>query len=293
MSDQITTAFVKQYHGTIEFLLQQKGARLIPYVRNESQNSEEQFWEQIGPTEALEITTRHGDSPQVNTPHDRRRVTLKFFDWGDFIDQIDKVRMLIDPANPYSQNAAYALGRKQDDIIIAALFGTAFTGKEGGTAVTFPAGQQIAATFGGADSGLTITKLIEAQRLLRAAEVDLDMEQACIAVGAKQLANLLGTTQVTSADYNSVKALVQGQLDTFMGFKFKHTERLLVDGSAKRRVPVWVKSGLLAAKNPEISTNIVQRWDKRGSWYVYAKMGMGAVRMQEEKVVEIKCSETV
>jgi hypothetical protein len=293
MSDQITTAFVKQYHGTVEYLLQQKGARLVNCVRNESQNSEEQFWEQIGPTEALEITTRHGDSPQVNTPHDRRRVTLRFFDWGDFIDTIDKVRMLIDPANPYSQNAAYALGRKQDDIIIDAMFGTAFTGKEGATSVSFDSGQQIAANFGGADSGLTITKLIEAQRLLRAAENDLSGEEFYIAVGAKQLANLLSTTQVTSADFNSVKALVQGELNTFMGFMFKHTERLLVDGSSKRRVPVWARSGVLAAKNPEISTNIVQRWDKRGSWYVYAKMGMGATRMQENKIVEIKCSETV
>ena len=293
MSDQITTAFVKQYHGVVEFLLQQKGARLMETTRQESQNSEEQFWEQIGPTDAIEITTRHGDSPQVNTPHDRRRVTLKFFDWGDFIDQIDKVRMLIDPANPYAQNASYALGRKQDDIIIAALFGTASTGKDGGTPIVFPAAQQVAANFGGADSGLTVTKLIEAQRLLRVAEVDFDMEKPYIAVGAKQMANLLGTTQVTSADFNSVKALVQGDVNSFMGMTFKHTERLLVDGSAKRRIPVWVKSGLLTAKNPEISTNIVQRWDKRGSWYVYAKMGMGAVRMQEGKVVEIKCSETV
>ena len=293
MSFQITTAFVKQYHGIVEMLVQQKGSRLREYVRQESQHSEEQFWEQIGPTEAEEIVTRHGDSPLISTPHDRRRVTLQFFDWGDMIDSIDRVQMLIDPANPYAQNAAYALGRKIDDIVLAALFGTAFTGKNGTTSTTFPAGQQVAVNFGGANSGLTITKLIEARRLLLAGNVDLDMEETCIAVTAKQLANLLNTTQVTNADYNTVKALVKGEVDTFMGFKFKHTERVLTDGSGFRRVPVWCKSGLLLAVNPDITTRVVERTDKRFSTYVYAKMGAGAVRMQEPKVVEIKCDETV
>jgi capsid protein len=293
MSFQITTAFVKQYHGIVEMLVQQKGSRLRECVRQEAQNSEEQFWEQIGPTDAQEIVTRHGDSPLVSTPHDRRRVTLQFFDWGDMIDSIDRVQMLIDPANPYAQNAAYALGRKLDDIIIASQFGTAFTGKAGTTSTTFPAGQQVAVNFGGANSGLTVAKLIEARRLLLAANVDVDMEQLYIAVTAKQLANLLSTTQVTNADYNTVKALVKGEVDSFMGFTFKYTERLLTDGSGYRRVPVWAKSGILLAVNPDITTRVVERSDKRFSTYVYAKMGAGAVRMQESKVIEIKCDETV
>lgn len=298
MSFEVTTAFVKQYHSVVEMLVQQKGSRLRSCVRNEGQNSEEQFWDQIGPTEVQEITNRHGDSPLVSTHHDRRAVSLRFFDWGDLIDNIDKVQMLIDPANPYTQNAVAAMGRKMDDIILSAMFADARTGKTGSTLVPFPAAQQIAAAFGGAASGLTITKLIEARRLMLAANVDGDVsqdlgEEAYIGVTAKQIANLLATTQVTNSDYNTIKALVAGQVNSYMGFSFKHTERVLLDGSNNRRVPAWVASGLLFAVNPNISATVVQRWDKRGSWYPYVKAGFGGVRMQEPKIVEIKCDETV
>ncbi len=288
MSEQITTAFVKQFHGIVEMLVQQKGSVLRECVREESQNSEEQFWEQIGPTEAQEITNRHGDSPYVQSQHDRRRVTLRFFDWGDFIDKIDRVRMLIDPTNPYAQNAAYALGRKIDDIILDALYGVAFTGKDGSQQVTFPSGQVVALDFGGTNVGLTVPKLIEAKRIMQAGLVDLRNEELYAAISSSQKANLLNTTQVTSSDYAPVKALATGEVDNFLGITFRDTERVPKSGS-NWRVPVWAKSGLLLAVNPQINTEVVRRWDKRGSWYVYASMGAGAVRMQEPKVVEVLC----
>jgi len=288
MSQQIPTAMVKQYHDSVEMLVQQEGSRLRSTVRQETQNSEEQFWEQIGPTAALTINNRHGDSPQVDTPHDRRRVTQEFFDWGDFVDKIDKVRIMIDPTGPYTKNAAYALGRRCDEIILAAMFGTAFTGKDGSTSVTFPAGNIVALNFGGTNVGLTVAKLVEARRLMRRGNVDLRMEELHIAVSATQEADLLNTTEVTSVDYNSVKALVRGDVDTFLGTTFEHTE-LVTLVSTTRKVPLYCKSGLLFAQNPDITTEVVRRWDKRGSWYVYAMMGGGAVRMQEPKIIEIDC----
>lgn len=290
MSDQITTAFIKQFHGNVEMLVQQEGSVLRECVRQESQHSEEQFWEQIGPTEVQEITTRHGDSPYVASQHDRRRVTLRFFDWGDFIDTIDKVRMLIDPTNAYTQNAAYALGRKIDQIILEGLFGTAYTGKDGSNAVPFPASQVVAVNFGGSNVGLTVPKLIEAKRIMGKGKVNLKREELYAAITADQLANLLNTTQVTSSDYNSVKALVAGEVDRFLNITFKETEEVLKNSSGQYRVPVWAKSGLLLAINPDITTEVVRRWDKRGSWYVYARMGAGSVRMQEPKVVEVVCA---
>jgi hypothetical protein len=290
MSQQIPTAMVKQYHDSVEMLVQQEGSRLRGTVRNESQSSEEQFWEQIGPTAALTIANRHGDSPQVDTPHDRRRVTQEFFDWGDFVDKIDKVRILIDPTGAYSKNAAYALGRRCDEIILAAMFGSAGTGKDGTTVVNFPAGNIVALNFGGSNVGLTVAKLVEGRRLMKRANVDLRMEELHIAVASSQEADLLNTTEVTSADYNSVKALVRGDVDSFLGITFEPTELVpLLPASTNRAVPLYCKSGLLFAQNPDITTNIVQRWDKRGSIYVYAMMGAGAVRMQEPKIIQINC----
>lgn len=296
MSQQIPTAYVKQYHGDVEMLVQQEGSVLTECVRNESQNSEMQFWEQVGPTKAVRITNRHGDSPQVDSAHDRRAATLEFFDWGDFIDRVDKVQILIDPQNPYAKNAAYALGRERDLIILEALYGTAKTGKDGAGSTIFTAGNTVALNFGGSNVGLTVAKLIEMRRILRSGNVQTGSEELYIAVTAKQEADLLNTTEVTSADYNSVKALVRGEINTFLGLKFVHTELLLdADHAANFQtggnpfIPVWCKSGILQATNPEIETEVVRRWDKRGSVYVYAMMGSGAVRMQETKVARAIC----
>lgn len=305
MSFQVDTAFVKQFNTTVSMLLQQKGSRLRSAVTEETMLGEEQFFEQVGPVAAQEVTTRHGDSPLISTPHDRRRVTLRFFDWGDLIDNFDKVRMLIDPTSPYTQNAVNALGRAIDDVLMGAglsgegtitqdttmgsrgvFYGTAFSGKAAATSNAFPAGQKIAVNFGGTNVGLTVPKLIESKRLLAAGNLDLDAEELYAAISSRGLADLLNTTQVTSSDFNGVRALVGGDVDSFLGYTFKRTERLPQDGTSWG-YPVWAKSGIKLGVAKEIQTEVARRADKRFSWYVYACMGIGGVRMEEAKVVQI------
>lgn len=295
MSTQITTAMISQYKANVGFALQQKGSRLRPCVRNEVQAAEYDFYDEIGSVDAAEVLTRHADTPLMNTPHTRRRVSLRDFDWADLVDKPDKVRTLIDPASPYAQAAVWAMGRKMDDIILEAAFGSAWTGKTGATEVPFPASQDIDLNYvesgAPADSGLTIAKLRKAKEMLDAAEVDPD-EERFIAPTAKQVTDLLRTTEVTSSDYNTVKALVEGKIDTFMGFKFIRTQRVLTEATAThRRVPCWVKSGILLAVSYDINVDIGPRRDKRNSIQVYVCMGLGATRMTEEKIVEIKCHE--
>jgi hypothetical protein len=294
MSFQIDTAFVKQYHDVIERMLNQRGSKLGGTVRNVSQESEEQFWEQIDNIEATEVLDRHGDSPLMETPHFRRRCTLRTWEVGELIDKFDKVKMLIDPQSTYIQNFVDALGRKKDDTIITAVLGDSYTGKAGTTALSFSAdgGTTIAANFGGAAANLTINKLIEAQRVLRANHFDFDTEPVSCVLGSSQLASLLKTTQVQSADYNTVRALVKGEIDTFMGFKFVHSERLKKTGN-DRSVLVYPKSAVILATGMEVQTEVARRADKRFSLYAYAAAMYGGVRMQGKKVVEILCDETV
>lgn len=294
MSTQITTAFVQQYRANVEHLLQQKGSRLRPYVRVETQNAEFDFYDRIGATSAQEVTGRHQDTPLVNVPHDRRRVSLRDFDWAELIDRPDRIRLLIDPTSPYSQNASFALGRKMDEIILEAAFNSVSTGKTGSSTVTFPAAQQIAVNFvesgAAANSGLTIGKLRKAKQMLDASETD-PSDPRYIIVTAKQITDLLQTTEVTSADFNSVKALVQGDVNTFMGFEFVRTELVNTDANSYRRVPCFTKSGMLLAVGQDINVDIGPRRDKRNSTQVYCSASFGAVRMNEEKVIEIKCAE--
>lgn len=289
MSFEVTTAFVQQYTTNVSLLLQQRGSKLREAVSVGSYvGKAAKAVEQIGAVTAQKRTTRHSDTPLISTPHDARWVFPEDYEWADLIDDQDKLRMLIDPTSPYAINGAYALGRSMDGLIIEAALGTSKTGENGTTNTSFDtANQQIAV---GA-TGMTVAKLREAKKILLENDVDVDMDPLYIAVTAKQLDDLLGTTEVTSSDYNTVKALVQGSVDSFMGFKFIHTELLGVDGSNNRRVIAWAMSGLHLGLWNDINSRISERDDKSYSTQVYVKGTFGATRTEEGKVVEILCAE--
>ena len=209
------------------------------------------------------------------------------YDWADLIDNEDKVRMLISPSSEYAQAGAWAMGRAMDDAIIDAASGNAFGGVAGGSTVALPSGQKIAH----GSAGLSVTKLIEAKEILDANSVDPEEPRYCV-VTSKQLSDLLAITQITSADFNSVKALVQGEIDTFMGFKFIRTERLDTNSSSNRLVLAFAQSGIGLAVGQDINTRISERADKNYATQVFLSMTIGATRIEDEKVVEIECTES-
>lgn len=283
----INTAAVKQFGSNIEMLVQQMGSRLRNAVRIESGIvGEEAYFDQLAETAAVQKVARNSDTPLVKSDHRRRRVTMYDYEWADLIDKEDQLKMLIDPTSYYVRNAAAALGRAIDDLIISEFDGTAYTGKAGGTSTSFTSGNIIAV---GA-SGMTIAKLLEAKEILDSADVD-PMEERYVALTAGQVTDLLNTTEVKSADYNTVRALASGQVDTFLGFKFILCNRLALDSSSDRKCLAWAKSGMLLAVAREISSKIDVRPDKSYATQVYASMGIGATRMQEDKCVIITCDE--
>ena len=291
MSFEVTTAFVQQYSTNVGLLLQQRGSKLRDAVTMGSYTGKAaKAVEQIGAVSAQARTSRHADTPLISTPHDARWVFPVDYEWADMIDDQDKLRMLIDPTSPYAVNGAYALGRAMDSDIISAALGTAKTGENGTTSTSFDSSNQQVGV-GSTPAGLTVAKLRETKKILLSNEVDVDMDPLYIAVTAKQLDDLLGTTEVTSSDYNTVKALVQGNVDTFMGFKFIHTELLGVDSSSYRRVIAWAKSGLHLGMWNDVNAKISERSDKSYATQVYVKGTFGATRTEEGKVVEILCSE--
>lgn len=305
MSFTITDAFVQQFAGNIRVLAQQDKSRLRKTVFEDAITGEAAYLEQVAPTAARKVQARHADSPIMNTQHLRRRIAPYDYDWGDLIDKLDKVRLLVDPASTYANQAAAALERGVDDEIIGAFFGTAYSGHTGSTALTWPngnsessptapAGTQVAVndwTYGNGSGnvGLTISKLISASVALDAAEGD-ENEDRFIVVAAKQKGNLLATTEVTSADYNTVRALYDGKIDTFMGFKFIHSERLLLNGSGFARVPAYRRTAMGLGVAKDIGAMVTQRGDKRFAWYAYADMAVGASRLEEAKLVELVCA---
>ncbi len=292
MSFQVTTHFVQQYSTNIQLLLQQKGSKLRDAVTvNSYVGKAAKAVEQVGAVEPVKNQSRHSDTPLISTPADARWVYPNDYDWADLIDDQDKLRMLIDPTSSYVQNGVYALGRAQDKEIISAIFGSSNTGENGSNAVAFPSAQQVAVGTGSsAATGLNIAKLREAKKKLMAANVDIDNDPLYVAITAAEHDALLNEAQVISLDYNAKPVLVDGKVTSFMGFQFIHTELLETDASGYRRIPVWAKSGMHLGMWNDIKTSIDRRPDKRNAYQVYVTGTYGATRLEEKKVVEIKCA---
>ena len=290
MSNQITTAFVQQYSSNVQMLSQQMGSLLRQAVDVESVVGKNAFFDQVGKTTAVLRTSRHADTPQIDTPHSRRRVSLADYEWADLIDNADKVRLLIDPTSSYAKAAAAAMGRAMDDVIIAALGGTAYTGETGSTSVSLPSGQKPYSAS--QTDGLTVAKLLEAKKILDLADVDPSLPRFFVC-GPTQISNLLNTTEVKSSDFNTVKALAQGQLDSFLGFKFIVSNRLKFDATNTddRLAYAFTSDAIKLAIGQDVVARIDERADKSYSTQVYYSMSIGATRMEEEKVVEIACDE--
>jgi hypothetical protein len=284
MSSQITTAFVEQYSANIQMLSQQMGSLLRDAVRNESVVGKDAYFDQIGKVTAVLKTSRHSDTPQIDTPHSRRRVSLADYEFADLIDQQDKVRLLIDPTSSYAKAAAYAMGRAMDDVIIAAALGTANTGVSGGTPVTFPAANIVAANLGG--TGMNIEKLASAKQILDAGDVDPSIKRHII-VSPQEIADLLNSTTVTSSDFNTVKALVHGEIDSFMGFKFHVSNRLVDNGASNTQCIAFAEDGILLGIGKDVTARIDERADKSYATQVYYCQTIGATRMEEAKVVSV------
>lgn len=313
MSTQITTAFVKQFNSNVFHLSQQKGSRLRSLVRQESQKGKQQSFDIIGSVTATKSTTRHADTPLIDTPHSRRTVTLSSYKHADLVDDSDKIKLLIDPASNYSMAFAFAFGRAMDDEIITAALGNALTGEDGDTTSALPTAQKVAAHDGSTTTGvnLNVRTLRKVKEKFDAADVDESIPRH-FAITSSQLQSLLAETEVTSSDYAAVKALVMGEVNTFLGFSFVRTERLLrsssnvtytvTDGTTaagtgtitaanSRRCIAWAQDGLLLSIGDDIKARMSERDDKNYSMQVFMKMDIGSTRLEDAKVVEVICSE--
>lgn len=305
MSNQIDTSMVKQFSSNIYHLSQQKDSRIMPVVkRKESIQGEEKYFDRIGSVEVMEKVGRHSDTTFANTPYSRRRLTMRDYYWADLCDKEDKLRIIHSPESEYAIAARAAMGRKMDDIAIAGLLGTAYTGKEGATAVTLPNSQKLLSVSGGAADNMNISLLRELK--LKFDENEIDEMDRHIVCGAQEIKALLSQTEITSADYNNVKALVNGEVNTFMGFNFIRIERLPFTtasiqadlstgevGSGAGAVPVGSKrciafagDALIAGIGANPTARVSERPDKHYANQVYFSMSLGSMRMEEEKVIE-------
>jgi hypothetical protein len=313
MSVTIDQAFIDQFRANVYMhLSQQTETRLWQFCRQETQNGESQFFDRIGKAAGQKIVDRHGDTPNNNTEHSRRMVTLTGYDVADLTDDEDQIRMLINPNSEYVKAHAAFLKRMRDLEVITAALGNAYGGQKGQTAIALPSTQKLVSTKEDASdtvgTGLTLHTLRKIKKKIWQKEAE---GKIYMAVNAEALEDLLEDPKVQSADYNTVKALVQGDVDEYMGIKFLRTEQLPVTAAATtytpgtglvgagggtlaagaRRLFAWVEGGIVASTGKQDSFDIGPRRDKRNSIQVYSKANFGAGRMEEERVVEVDIKE--
>jgi len=314
MSQSIPIAFVKQFSANVFHLSQQKGSRLRGFVRTESQKAETASYDRIGSTTAQKKVGRHSDTTYQDTPNSRRTVAMEDFFQADLVDKEDKIRLIMNPESEYTQSFSMSMGRAIDDVIIAAGLGTTQGGKEGETAIVLPDAQKVAATNSEDASPSTTGTPLNVETLRRIKrkfdEDEVGDDQRYISVPASQIDALLGRIEVTSQDFASVKALVNGDVNSFMGFRFIRSERLPLTSAATTydgatgevstgsdtiaagavRCMAWQKMGILLAVGKDVNGRIDQLPTKHYSTQVYMSMTFGGTRMEEEKVIEVICT---
>ena len=292
MSVSIPVSFVSQYNKNLQMLCQQKGSKLRGLVSVEQVKGECAYFEQIGAVEATEAAARNGagytyhtETPITDTPYSRRRLDMTTFRLADLIENDDRVKLLIDPTNQTAQTFANALGRAIDMKLLKMAVGTAKTGHDGSTEVELPAGQTVDSA---AAAVFNVDKLIEVKTLMDKA--DVPEEDRYMAVSAADLKNLLKDQKATSVDYAAVRALVQGQIDTFMGFKFVRISDKVwtAAGIAANTAVAFHREGLKLGIGQDIITHIDPRPDRNYATQVYSEINFGACRMDENKVVQVK-----
>lgn len=286
MSQQITEAFVQQFADNFIHVAQQATSRLESTVSIEpSIVGMSKSINRLGQRTASRRTQRHGDTPINDQPHSTRFVDL--YDWedGDMVDDQDKIRMLVDPTSEYVKAMVNSMNRAKDDVIIGALGGNS---RATAGNIILPTTQKIA--VGGV--GLTKAKIIQAKTLFRRNEADaMAGEELYMVYSAQAAADILADTTLTSADWLAGQFLQSGDVcGKWMGFNWIPSERM-PKASTTRYLYAYAKSGVVLGKGAEIMTKVGEDASKGFNVRIYAKMSIGSVRVEEEKVVEIACLE--
>lgn len=284
------------YSSNVELLLQQKGSRLRGKVTEGSyKGSQASVVDQVGSISAQQVISRFSAIGRVDAAFERRWISPTDYDLNQLFDSFDELKIISDPKSVYVMNGANAFGRKIDEGIIEAFFGTALTGTTGATSTsaTTDGVQQVAVNEGSAASeNLTVAKQRRARRHLMAANLDMSSEQLYQGVNAQAHDRLLQEAQVISLDFNEKPVLKEGMVSRFLGFEYVHTELWAVNGSSQRRLPAWAKSGMHLGLWMQPNTDISQRKDLTSHpWQAYSKMSFGATRLEGEKIIEVICAE--
>lgn len=252
------------------------------------------YQDQIGTWEMSEKDTTNKATPKNDPNLSRTRIDIKTYHDARIFDRSVQLQTFSDPMSVASISLQSSVGIQIDKVIYAALGATALRGETGSKSVTLPTSRVIGADWGstGTNTGLTVAKIRHAAAMLTGKGVpNYDRFFVASATGQEQL---LGNTETASSDFNNVKALVSGEIDTFVGFKFKFLPDGIINVSSNvADYYAYHKTGVCFAMLEDLFMRITERDDLSYSKQVYYEISCGAARLEENKVVKVQADESV
>jgi len=212
------------------------------------------------------------DVTPMDVSHSLISCTLGNWNAPEYTDIFDQAEVNFDEKTELAQTIAGALGRRLDQLIIDAL-----------AAEASPAG-----TIAHGGGGMTLAKVITSSKHLN--DKGVPSGDRHIAVSADGLEDMLNLSTVTSSDYNSVKALMAGDLNTYMGFQWhiieSRTEGGLPYAASTWEGFAWHKSAVGLAIGLDISTD-VNYIAQKTSWLCNGVMKAGSVSRDGDGIVSV------
>lgn len=302
-SSELFEFYTTEFSENWMHLVQQDNMRLEGAAIVTTVNGKEKVFNQIGKVTGRKITTRNGKTIPQDHSFAKRWLRTEAFDCVYHEDEWDE-QLLGEVSSPRSDVVkahAKAYYRSADQTIIDALEGSAYVGTNGTDTIAIGAGQKVVVNYvhggTGSNSGLTLAKMIKAKSILGKNEAygqDGNKDDELIAIVSQaQLDDLLNNVdQVSNVDYAAVKALVDGEVNRFMGFKFIRSELLTHNSSTDVRTAIfYCKSGVCFASTGH-SVRFSIRDDLNETLQIRTKWRHGATRLEEEKVVLVYCDES-
>ena len=277
MSASIDQAFIKQYEAEVQEAYQRQGSKLRPTVRSKTEvRGASTVFHKVG-TGTAAAKARNGVVPVMNIDHTAVECFLQDYYAGDWVDRLDELKTNIDERAVAANAGAYALGRKTDELIIAAMDSSTR--------------EAIGTNAGETDTdGLTRAKVLLAFQMLGNADVPDDGQRYAV-VGWKQWSELLTIQEFANAQYIGDGDLPwKGtQAKRWLGATWIPHSGLSKNGSL-RYCYFYHKTAIGHGAGMEITTDITWHGD-RAAHFVNTMMSQGAVLVNETGVVRMRCKE--
>ena len=280
MAIGLSNAFVTLFDAEVKQAYQAK-AQLVAAVRQRRgvEGSTAKF-PKVGKGVAT-LRIPQTDVTPLNVDFSQVTATLEDWNAAEYSDIFMQQKVNFDERQELVQVVANAIGRRQDQLVIDALTASSTS-------------NTVSNDIGGTDTNLNLDKLLAAKKLLDKGNVP--PQDRHMVIHANSLASILAEQKLTSSDYASVKALVSGEINTFLGFTFHvlgdRTEGgLAVDGSLDRTVWAFHKDavGYAEGMGPKTEINYVP---EKTSFLVNSMFSAGAVAIDAEGIVQITCRES-